>query len=368
MENELGTPAEPQSLRDMLTTNVDIVESGGDLNAPVETPTDDKPGRLANRARDDKGRVLPGAPNAAAPAISHNPSGTVDSPPTVPPVAAAPIQRPHSWKKEHWDSFDKIAQENPALAQYLNQREQEFQNGVSTYKTEAESAKHLNDAIAPFLPNLQKYNIEPTQWIRNLGTAHERLALGTPQEKILIGAQLIREYGIDPQGLYQLFTNPQFAQQLQTQTPQQQFDPRMIDTAVQRKVQEALSSREIQTEYQKFVNAKDDAGNPKYPHFETVKETMAGLLQAELAQDYPSAYDAAIRHPRHSDIFQAMQDQHRQQEDAKAKEVARATVNRARANAVSPKTVTPGTPTNNSSGKSLREQLSEALDDHASRV
>jgi len=95
------------------------------------------------------------------------------------------------------------------LAEYIQQRESEYARGVSTYKHEADAARQLNEAIAPFMPNLQKHGMEPTQWIRNLGTAHERLALGSPQDKIQTAAQLIRDYGIDPQGLFQMLSNPQ---------------------------------------------------------------------------------------------------------------------------------------------------------------
>jgi len=37
---------------------------------------------------------------------------------------------------------------------------------------------------------LQENNIAPQQWISNLGTAHKTLALGSPQEKLQMFAQL----------------------------------------------------------------------------------------------------------------------------------------------------------------------------------
>lgn len=359
MENE-----QPGTLRDELLANLETVESGGDLKAPKEVPIEEpaieetpeqKAGRTANRLRDENGRLLPGTKETVAPASSPPQIAGGTEPPTPAPVAAVP--RPSSWKKEYWDKYDRIAKEDPELANYINQREKEFSSGVSTYKAEAENARQLNEAIAPFLPQLQQHGIQPTDWIRNLGSAHERLALGSPQEKVMMGAQLIRDYGIDPQALFNLLSNPQAIQQ----PAQPQFDPRMIETAVQQKVQEALTTREVQSEYQKFVDAKDESGNSLHPHFNEVKETMAGLLQAGLAQDYKSAYEAALRHPRHSDIFEAMQEQHRQQEEQKRLEASRAVVNKARSQAVSVKAATPGaTPTKGNTG--LRESLSEAFD------
>ncbi len=238
-------PAAPLTLRETLEAAVE---------AKQETPNPDKPGRTANRLRDDSGKLLPGT-KVAAPA-SPNPSEAANLPSPASPVAATP-QRPPGWKKEYWEKYDKIAQEDPQLASYLIQREREFQSGVSTYRGEAESAKHLNEAIAPFMPNLQKHGIEPGHFIRSLGAAHERLAMGSPQEKILMGAQLLKEYNIDLQGLYNFLTNPQYAQQVQQTQAQPQFDPRTINTTVQQQVEQALASREIKSEYEKFVSAKD---------------------------------------------------------------------------------------------------------------
>lgn len=361
MENDTG------SLRDAIAENVEIVENGGDLNAPRDLPqeTEEQPqGRTANRLRDESGRLLPGKKEVAAPATPSPQTDVGTEPPTASQVAATPIQRPSSWKKEYWEKYDNIAKQDPDLANYIIQREREFASGVSAFKAEAENAKQLNEAIAPFLPKLQQHGIQPTTWIRDLGTAHEILALGSPQEKVMMGVRLIRDYGIDPQALFNVLSNPQAMQQMPVQP---QFDPRMITTAVQQQVQEALTTREIQSEYERFVNAKDENGQPKYPHFEAVKETMAGLLQAELAQDYQSAYEAAIRHPRHSDIFQAMQQQQHQMEEQKRLEASRQSVNRARSQAVSVKSATPSpqTPVGN---KGLREMLSEAVDSVTSRV
>ena len=266
-------------------------------------------------------------------------------------VAKPRTPRPSSWKKdydEHWNALD------PKLAEYIQQRESEYARGVSTYKHEADSARQLNEAIAPFIPNLQKHGLEPTQWIRNLGTAHERLALGSQQDKIQTAAQLIRDYGIDPQGLFQLLSNPQAITQAQ---PQQ---PAPVD--YEKIIEQKLTEREIQSEYNRFLSEAPE----KYPHYEAVKATMAGLLQSELAQDYPSAYEAALRHPRHADLFEQAQQQRQQQEQAAASAKSQAVVNRARSQAVSVKSSTPsGTMAPANGNKSLRGDIEAAFDAHS---
>ena len=109
--------------------------------------------------------------------------------------------------------------------------------------------------------------------------AHERLALGSPQDKVATAVQLLRDYQIDPNALFNAIQNPQSIQQpAYRPPPQPQVD---IDKLVEQKFVE----REIKSEYERFVA---DAPT-KYPYYESVKETMAGLLQAGLAQDYKSA-------------------------------------------------------------------------------
>ena len=67
--------------------------------------------------------------------------------------------RPTTWKKEYLPIWDKLTageqltpEESLKLAEYSNQRESEYKKGVSTYKQEADNAKSLVEAIAPFVP------------------------------------------------------------------------------------------------------------------------------------------------------------------------------------------------------------------------
>lgn len=305
------------------------------------------------RARDEAGRFakqdqVEKTEPKAAPQASPPTGATPETP--VAPAVAAPVQRPSSWKKDYWADYDKIATENPKLAEYLNQREREFATGVSTYKAEAENARQINDAIAPFLPNLQRHGIEPTQWIRALGSAHEQLALGTPQQKVQTFATLMNQYGVDPQHLFQMLSGQQ------PNIPQQ---PAYQPPDIERIVEAKLTQKEINNEYQRFVAEAPD----KYPHFEAVKETMAGLLQAELAQDYKSAYEAAIRHPRHADIWEQVQTAQREASDAAEREKSQAAVRSARSKAISPPSSTPSGAAPKVNGKQgLRDALSDAFD------
>jgi hypothetical protein len=150
-------------------------------------------GRTAGRPRDEKGRLLPGKPvKDAAP---DSPKLAETPPPTATPAAAA-LPRPASWKKEHWDSWGKIAAENPQLAQYLHQREQEFTSGVSTYKQEFERVAPLARAIQPFEQMLAQEGMKPDQWVGAVANAHRILKYGNDQERLQAGLKLIQDYRI----------------------------------------------------------------------------------------------------------------------------------------------------------------------------
>ena len=346
------------TLRDEISANFDKFTA--EEPAAVETPTapaqeaveaapaetaEQRAGRTANRLRDEQGRLLPGKkePQAAAAPV------TAVANPSAEPAAVQRPARPSSWKKdfdEHWNTLD------PKLAEYIHQRESEYARGVSTYKHEADQARHLNEAIAPFIPNLQRHNIEPTQWIRNLGAAHERLALGSPQERANMGAQLIRDYGIDLNLLSQVLQQPAPVQQ-QRPAPQ----PQSVD--YEKIIEQKLEEKEARAELNRFI-----ADVPtKYKHYEAVKETMFGLLQSGLAKDYTGAYEISLRLPQHASLYEQEQQQRLQAEEAGRAAKNQAVVNRARANASSVKSSTPaGNMAQMQGPKSLRDELAANLD------
>ena len=335
-----ATLPEERTLREELAANLEAlsVPETVETAAPAETDA-----QKTERLRDEAGRFAAKEPATKA--------DTNLQQPTTQPAAERPA-RPSSWKKDYWADYDKIAQENPKLAAYLNEREHQFASGVSTYKQEWEQAKPLIDAIAPFQPLLQQNGIDPAQWVSNLGNAHHKLAMGSPQDKVAMFQRLATDYNVpvqlavqDQQGQWQL---------LGQQQPQQpQFDPAIIPRLVKQELMAASTKQALET----FTREAPE----KAPHFETVKATMAGLLQAGLADDLQSAYEAALRHPRHADLFAEMQQQQTAEQDAAARAVKQLKVHRARSNAVSTPTATPSGQGNGAEDRGLRDEITANL-------
>ena len=366
-----------ESLRDQLSANFDKVTNASipgeglepGVSAEIPPPAAEVPAKadaapVKDQPRDDKGRFAE-AEKARAKAAAE----AAKAPPAPAAAPAKPLEgakprpvRPSTWKKDHWEAFDKLAVENPALAEYINQREGEYAHGVSTYKQEWDRAKPLLDAMAPFMPLLAQHRIEPSQWISRLGNAHQTLALGTPQQNLVAFTRLAEDYQVPLQALFtqgqdgQWFLNPNAAALAQAQPQAQGIKPEDIDA----RINAALTQQRSEADISAFAAQKD-----KYPYFEEVRETMAGLLQAQLADGLEDAYAAAMGHPRHAALAAQADEQARAAQAAKDAEERRKATEAARRKAVSPRTSTPTSVAAAGEGKKDRRSVIEAaFDEH----
>jgi hypothetical protein len=245
------------------------------------------------------------------------------------------IPKPTTWKKDLLPLWDKIAKgevltkdESKKHLEYLNQRENEFKKGVSVYKAEAERAKALEEAINPFVPELQAQGIHPAAWINNLGRAHMILSKAPYEQKVQMFHRLAQDYGVN----LNQSTEPQqpvdaYTQQLMQQLNQVNQEVSTIKGRFEQEEQARLSN-EIE---------RVRSNRERFPHFDMVREEMAQLLELGKAQDLETAYAKAVRL---NDEVWAME-QERLLTDARKQASKASQVARAKATAVSPKSVTP---------------------------
>jgi len=254
--------------------------------------------------------------------------------------------RPSSWKKdyeEHWGKLD------PTLQDYIQQREADYAKGVSTYKNQWDMAAPIMESIRQFEPLLQHHGVAPQQWINQLGNAHAKLVMGSPEQKLQTFAQLANDYGVNLGQLTgQSGYDPQFSQLAQ------ELNQIKNQWSSFQSQQEMAEQTQLQSEIASF---KDDK-----PYFEEVRETMAGLLQNGMANDLQSAYDKAIR--LNDDVFQRVQSQ----QTGKSEAAQREKVAAAKAKVLSPKSTTPTASTGNGgkSASSAREAIMAAMEAHSS--
>lgn len=348
--------SEQTTLRAALESAFDKAEQTEVIESPASESTETVETTPEQRARDEQGRFAPKAevkPEAPA------------QPTEQPPAPVVP-NRPTTWKKEYLPLWDKMAsgqtltpEEAVKLAQYTEQRETEYKTGVSTYKTAAQEARELQDAMAPFMPELQQHNIRPTEWIRNLGNAHRTLALGDPQQKLQMFAQLAKDYGVPLEMVGQVAQgqgiDPSYAaimNQLQN---------------LQGELKQVHSWKEQQEQQRANQAIAELAGNPQeFPHFEKVKGTMSQLLGAGFATDLKAAYKQAVR--LNDEVFQ--EEQQRLSQAASASQIAEraAAAAQAKAKVISPRSATPSGTQQTTKAKDRRSMLEEAFSMHEGRV
>lgn len=245
------------------------------------------------------------------------------------------IPKPTTWKKDLLPLWDKIAKgevltkdESKKHLEYLNQRENEFKKGVSVYKAEAERAKALEEAINPFVPELQAQGIHPAAWINNLGRAHMILSKAPYEQKVQMFHRLAQDYGVN----LNQSTEPQqpvdaYTQQLMQQLNQVNQEVSTIKGRFEQEEQARLSN-----EIERVRSDKE-----RFPHFDMVREEMAQLLELGKAQNLETAYVKAVR--MNDEVWAVEQEKllaSAKKQASKSQQVARA-----KATAVSPKSVTP---------------------------
>jgi hypothetical protein len=274
---------------------------------------------------------------------------------------AKPVTRPSTWKKEYvqiWDKMEagqQISKEDfTKFAEYANQRESEYKKGVSTYKAEADRAKGYEEAIAPFIPELQSQNISPAAWINNLGRAHMVLSKAPYSEKVQMFQRLAQDYGIQlgEDGMSVPQTDA-YTQQLMNQLNQVNQEVSTIKNRFQQEEQTRLMLE--------IERVRSDV--EKFPHFDVVREEMAQLLELGKAQDLETAYKKAVR--MNDDVWALEQERlltSAKQASSKAQQVAKA-----KTVAVSPKSSTPRGTVATTDKKDRRALLSEQLGEAMAR-
>lgn len=213
---------------------------------------------------------------ASAQKQSQEPENKVDVSEDTPKQepAQAPVEEvitaPNSYKQEYKDSFSSLPHD---WQKYLATREKEMEQGLSRARNEYNWVNNIynprKDALtAQGYNNAQEY----FETLVGIADALEK----NPAATI---SQLQSIYGSNN-------NNPSQIEQQINSLAQSQQEMKNYITAVQ--------NERIVNEWNSFVNAKDEAGNPKHPYLEEVKDEMKALFNAGLAKNYDDAYNRAI--------------------------------------------------------------------------
>ena len=338
---------------------------------PVPAPRVD--GR-STRTRDDKGRYLPRATEAAIEAKPPEGRKRQDAPaeletPEAPEAKKAPRDpvesMPAAFKPsmlEAWKTLPREAKEE------IHRRENEQAALVAQTKPMREFVSQMQQAVAPYQALLAAEGGSIPNVVRNYMQAATLMRQGSPQAKAqwiarltrqftaqehlgLLDAALAAEYGIKQgEGAGPQNQAPTY------QPPQELRDPRVDQMLA---AQEQQREAELQQDYESARAEKDAWVSEKQPEFlPWVQHRMAQLLETAARDDedmsYDDAYDAACRtHPEVRKIL------------AQREEAARAQptpIQRSKRAAVSLKPQGAVAPPSGSGVNSVRSDIQDAWD------
>jgi hypothetical protein len=213
---------------------------------------------------------------------------------TVTPVPATPEQSPtaavvpsipdvpKSWTKEMQPHWTKLP---PEVQAYWQTREQQMAEGSEKYRQTAEQFRALQEVITPFEGLIRQQGLTPPQALNFLLNAHQRLSIGTPEQRQAAYEQIGKDLGLT---LPQAGTNG---------TPATAPDPAVLSLQQQlQQIQSTLTARQQQEFQAASEKAKKEvetfAADPAHPHFDEVADDIVLLLKTGLPlQD---AYDKAV--------------------------------------------------------------------------
>lgn len=235
------------------------------------------------------------------------------APETVPGTTHRVDRAPASWKKEakgEWAALPLQAR------QEIHRREMEVQKVLNETAPIRQEIQQFREIVTPYMARIQSLGVTPHQAVGELLKADYLLASGSPQQKAVFIDKLLQDYNVDIAELDSAISRRLGGQ---PQPQPQGFDPNQISQLVQQQLQQALApiyqqrqQQEQQIVQQAAMTVEQMALDPKYPHFEAVREDMADLMELNSRRgiyiSVEQAYNKAVgMNPELSAMQQATQ-------------------------------------------------------------
>lgn len=253
----------------------EVVETGE--TSPTETASE-----AEARERDEKGRFK--AKEAEQEAAGGDESAAVEASqpeaqetPVEPPKEPKP--RPSSWKKELWEKYDSLPED---VQDYILQREEEARRGVGMYRQKAEFAERLEQEFVPYRDLMEKLGTTPEGTVRELMQAAAILHTGDRLTKAAFIQRLAVQHGL---------TTDDFTQAAQYGTQAMTAQQYALEQKARADRMEAAQNAQVEQQ----TLAAIEEFRATHPHFDSLRDQMAGLLSAKVANDLQDAYDKALR-------------------------------------------------------------------------
>lgn len=222
------------------------------------------------------------------PAIS-SPSETDKNPPAVkdPAVTDKPADTtvvakspPAAWKKELHEHFGKL---DPAVQDYIIQRETEVAEGFKGLTPEKEFAKEMRDVLAPHKDMITRAGLSESQAVKQLVLTHAQLS--NPQTRQATAANVLKHYGVDIKALAEGIGEQPYVDPAVTEL-RQQVSQLTARQQAEQETQQKAKMEQIAKEVKTF------AEDPANSYFDEVANDIVKLTTA--GYTLKDAYDTAI--------------------------------------------------------------------------
>ena len=268
-------------LRDAISAAVDKEEANA-TPEPVETPAVAEAPESAVPERETGAAVEPSEPatkdEKPVGKKVEIPDGADAKPDEAPTPGQHRVDRaPASWRKEAKGEWASVPLH---IRQEVHKREMEITRALNEANTASQAANQFQQVAQPYMARIQSLGVTPQQAFGELLKADYLLASGSPQSKAQLIDKLIQDYGVDVAEL-----DATIARRL---SGSQQVAPQQPDIAqlVQQQLQQALApiyqqQQQVaqQQQQQADQTIEQMSLDPKYPHFEEVRQDMADLIE-----------------------------------------------------------------------------------------
>lgn len=227
---------------------------------------------------------------------------------------------PQSWRKEAKGEWAAVPLH---IRQEVHRREMEVQRVLNEAAHGKQQTAQYEQIAQPYMARIQSLGATPQQAFQHLLNADYQLATGSPQQKAQLIDKLLQDYGVDIATLDQVIS----ARLGGTQQPQPQQPD--IQQLVQQQLNQALAplyqqqqQAQQQAQRQAELTIEQMSLDPKFPHFDEVRNEMADLIELKgrrgIYMTPEQAYNAVVSsNPELSAMTRATQ-QHQQAQVARA--------------------------------------------------
>jgi hypothetical protein len=263
------------------------------IGKAIEAQEPDADTKSDGRARDDKGRFAPKELTAEAskePADAVSPEAQQATDP-----AQQPVEPPARWTAEEKAKFATwprdvqiaVAERNKAIEADYTRKTQEAAEIRKNAEPWLNAVQPFQEYLSQVAPSL---GLHPQDLVGRVLQAEYILRTGDPQQKFTAFQQLAYEYGVNLADL----AGGQYVQPDPTITNLRQELAELRQWRTQfESQQQQQQTEQVSLQIDAFAKAKDEAGRPRYPHFERVRGIMGQMMAQGEALTMEDAYQKA---------------------------------------------------------------------------